>query len=100
MSSLMSSNGQTILETWWFPGGGVVLVQDSITFEYKAYIKALNHENGPISYPYDSTDIEKDALNIASWGTKMPKAAINGLFPGVILDETKPFAETNPGYLL
>ncbi len=97
----MSSNGQIILESWWFPGGGVVLVQDEITFEYKAYVKATDHNNGPMPYIADGiTGVEADSLNIASWGTKIPKEAIKGFFPGAVLDETKPFKETNPGYLL
>ncbi len=97
---LMTSNGQVILVAWWFVGGGIVLVQDELTFEYFAYIKNLGIQNGPISYPMDSTDVQKDMLNIASWGNKLPKESIKGFFPGLDMDETQSFKETNPGYLL
>ena len=97
----MSSNGMIILEAWWFVGGGVVLVQDKITLEYKGYIKNLTVKNGPSGYiPEVVSKQEHDMLEIASWGNKIPKEAIKGFFPGLDMDETKSFKETNPGYLL
>jgi hypothetical protein len=100
---MLTVNNMLILDVWWFVTGGVVLVQDQVTFEYKGYIKDFDTNLGPLPSMYDDkyiTSEERDMINIASYGTKIPKASLQGFFPSVILDETKHAKETNPGYFL
>jgi len=90
-----------LLDAWWFQSGGIVLCWDPITYEYKGYIKDFNTRQGPMgTVPEGSSDEEEDMLEIASWGNKIPKGALVSFFPGLVLDETKPAQEVNPGYFL
>ena len=54
----------------WFEGGGIVLVYDEITHEYKSYIRA-----------YKGLDADGDIRYIAEWGNTFPLDAAKALFP-------------------
>jgi hypothetical protein len=99
--AMFETNGMLILDVWWFGTGGVVICWDPVVNEFKGYIKDIKTTRGPLGFISDSiSEQEKTIIDIASWGDKVPKATLQGFFPGIDLDETKNIRESNPGYFL
>lgn len=98
LKTIEQSSAQFVAATW-FNTVGIVLTQDQVTFEYKAYIKDIYKTNGPAGY-YDKGTEKGDILDIMAWGTTFPMDAAKILFPWIQLDSTKNWKEANPGFIL
>ena len=70
----MRYNSMVLKDYIWFNEVGIVIIEDEITHEEKAYIK-------PINVNENNTE-EQDLLDIMKWGTPFPleaaKKAIKG----------------------
>ena len=97
---MIELNNMLVLDTFWFNGGGIVLLQDQVTFEYKIYAGSYERSGPMPNMPDIMTKVDEDIASISAYGTKLPKATINGFFPGVIIDESQSAKEVNPGYFL
>lgn len=83
----------------WFGTVGIVLTQDMVTHEFKAYTKDIHKVDGPAGY-YERGTQRGDILDIMAWGTKFPIEAAKVLFPWITFDETKYWKESNEHYIL
>lgn len=84
-------NNLVFVDSYWFRYGGVVLCQDQITLEYKAYMSGIK---------IIDRDIQEDVREIMSFGEKVPVPVMKAFFPGIIFDETKEWFQNNPEYML
>ncbi len=95
------SNNQEFVDDYWYGSVGIVLVQDQLTFEMVAYIKDKNTKNGPTGYGHgEFSEVMEDILDVMGYGYTFNKDAAKIIFKHISFDETKPFREANPCFLL
>lgn len=76
---------------YWFSGGGICLCQDTVTLEYKAYIKSIEGSR---------SDIDNDIQHILAHGSKFPLKAALELLPEIEIIQGKNYVKEKHPELL
>ena len=79
----ISSNNIVCIDVIWFQDVGIVICQDTLTKEYKSYIKSITSERvkAPNLKGQGLTDEDRDVAYIMAYGAKFPLESAKALFP-------------------
>ena len=89
-NKFIESNGVRCIDVRWFQDVGIVISQDTVTFEYKAYIKTVAKDStgsrkgnfgGPECFNWLDDQIERDVAFTMAYGNKYPLESAKLLFP-------------------